>query len=96
VTRSLAARLGLGLALVALPVSPRAVGQSQRPTFRAAADAVTLPVSVRAADRPVDGLTLADFELLDNGVEQPIDSVSTEGVPLDLTVAVDTSGSTRR
>jgi Ca-activated chloride channel family protein len=70
------------------------MGQSQTPTFRAGTTVVTIPVSVRSRDRPVDGLTVEDFVVRDNDVEQRVESVSTEAIPLDVTVAVDTSTST--
>lgn len=84
--------------VVADAMAPLAAGradQRQRPTFRSAVDGVTVAVSVRSGDRPVDALTLSDFALSDNGVVQTIESVTTESVPLDVTVVVDTSGSTQ-
>jgi hypothetical protein len=41
----------------------------------------------------VSGLTAADFELLDNGVAQRVESMSIEAVPIDVSIAVDTSSS---
>ena len=91
--RVVAALAVAGLVTLLNPAA-HARGQSQRPVFRAGADGVELFVSVRAGDRPVDGLTADDFEVLDNGVPQLVQSASTGGVPLDAVVAVDTSGST--
>jgi VWFA-related protein len=61
--------------------------------FRAATDATRVPVSVRDRNRPIAGLTAADFELFDNGVVQKIDSLVVDTVPIDLTVVLDTSAS---
>jgi VWFA-related protein len=71
----------------------QAAGQ-QTPVFRFRTDAVLVDVSVRQGGRAVTGLTSADFELLDSGVPQTIDSSALGAVPLDLTLLLDTSGST--
>ena len=67
--------------------------QVRQPTFRAFADVVAVDVSVKNGRVPVGGLTPADFEVLDNGVVQQLDAVSIEAVPIDVTLAVDLSGS---
>ena len=67
--------------------------QNPPATFRAGADSVSVDVSVRQRGRPVTGLTAADFELLDNGVPQPISDVSFEKLPVDVTIALDVSDS---
>jgi len=67
--------------------------RAQQQTFRAFADAVSVDVSVKRGRVPVAGLTTADFEVLDNGVAQELDAVSIEAVPIDVTLAVDLSGS---
>ena len=61
--------------------------------FRSRADAVTIQVAVKSGNKPVAGLTAADFDLRDNGVPQEISSVSVEKVPLDLTLLLDLSSS---
>ena len=53
-------------------------------------------VSVRAGNVPVTGLTAADFVVTDSGVRQTIENVSVEAVPIDVTLILDTSGSTAR
>lgn len=73
-------------------VTPSARQDSQT-TFRARADSVAVDVSVRQRGRPVTGLTAQDFELLDNGAPQQIADISYERLPIDLTVALDISGS---
>jgi VWFA-related protein len=67
--------------------------RAQQSTFRAFADAVSVDVSVKTGRVPVAGLTTADFEVRDNGVAQQLDAVSIEAVPIDVTLAVDLSGS---
>jgi VWFA-related protein len=67
--------------------------QDPQRSFRSAADAVSVEVSVRRDKRSVAGLTAADFDVLDNGVAQKIDTVSYERLPIDVTVALDVSAS---
>ena len=61
--------------------------------FRSTADVVSVEVSVRRDKRSVVGLTAADFDVLDNGVAQQIDTISYERLPIDVTVALDVSAS---
>jgi VWFA-related protein len=83
-------RLLCALAVVAaLP----AVSEAQAPTFRAAVEAVRVDVSVVRGVTPVTGLSAANFALVDSGVPQTIDSVSVDTVPLNIVLALDTSGS---
>jgi VWFA-related protein len=49
---------------------------------------------VKRGNAPVANLTAADFRVTDNGVPQAIDAVTIESVPLDVTLFMDTSGST--
>jgi VWFA-related protein len=74
----------LALALAA------ALGQQ---TFRSGVDGVVIPVSVRNGNKPVSGLTAADFELRDNGVVQELQQVSAEKMPIDVTLLLDLSSS---
>ena len=69
----------------------------QEPTarFRSSADAVRVDVQVRQGNRPIGGLTAADFELRDSGVAQQIEAVSIEDVPITLLLALDTSSSVK-
>ncbi len=64
----------------------------QTPTFRSAADLVTLDVGIRDGGRPVTGLGPADFVVLDNGVRQRVERVDASRVPLDVSLVVDVSG----
>jgi uncharacterized protein YegL len=65
----------------------------QTQVFRSGVDVVFVPVSVTDRNRPVPGLTAADFELLDNDVTQQISVTATDAMPTDVTFVVDTSGS---
>ena len=62
-------------------------------TFRSSVDGVVIPVSVRSGNKPVSGLTAADFELRDNGVVQDLEDVSAEKLPIDVTLLLDLSSS---
>jgi Ca-activated chloride channel homolog len=93
---------GLFAAVVATLLSLDATGAArgrenqdpQRPVFRSTAAAVAVDVAVRnRAGRPVTGLTADDFELLDNGVVQKIDTISYGKLPIDVTIALDASHS---
>jgi len=63
--------------------------QTGLPKFRSTVAAVLVDASVRNGNQPVENLAITDFELLDNGVPQQIDSVSVEALPIDLTLVVD-------
>jgi VWFA-related protein len=79
----------------ALPTSPAApsaqAAQRDARTFRTTTTAVFVDVSVRRNNRPVSGLTAADFEVLDNGVPQTVDDVTVEPLPLDVSIVIDTA-----
>jgi hypothetical protein len=77
---------------VALAVAPPAFAQAT--VFRASSVSVAVNVSVKRGNRVVANLTAADFRLFDNGVEQAVEAVSIEAVLLDVTLFLDTSGST--
>ena len=67
--------------------------QEPAATFRAGVDAVAVEASVRRDNRPVTGLKIGDFELLDNGVPQQISDLTYERLPIDVTVLLDVSAS---
>ena len=62
--------------------------------FRALTQSVAISTSVKRGDAPVANLTAGDFRLTDNGVVQNVEAVTIESVPLDVTLFMDTSGST--
>jgi VWFA-related protein len=71
------------------------VAQQPAPSFRSSVDAVFVPVSVTDRNRPVTGLTAADFDLLDNGVAQVLTAAPVESLSVDVTLVLDTSGSVK-
>lgn len=66
-------------------------GRAEQQVFRAGTRVVTVPVSVKVGGTVVGGLTPSDFLLLDNGVRQQVQIMSSEDVPADVTIVVDTS-----
>ncbi len=83
--------LVVGIAAAGLAVEARQAPQS-RPTFRAAAEFVRLDVSVLdKAGNPVQGLTRADFTVLEDGKPQPVTAfdavVLRNAVPAPVTPA---------
>lgn len=79
--------------LVVMALVIAAAVKGQQPTFRTRTDSVSVSVSVKNRNVAVAGLTVSDFRLLDDGVPQTIERVSIEGVPIDLTLFIDTSPS---
>lgn len=67
--------------------------QPTQPALRSAVDAVRLDVSVTRRGEPVTGLHGRDFIVTDNGVEQDVQSVQLETMPLNVLLAFDTSAS---
>jgi VWFA-related protein len=81
--------VALGIAMAWLTCAH--VVSQDRPQFRAGVDVVSIDVSVREGNRPVPGLTPADFAITDNGVAQQIGSLSIESLPVDVSLIVDVS-----
>lgn len=77
----------------ALAICVTSVG-AQRSSFRSTTALVSVSVSVKRGNNVVANLTAADFALTDIGVPQTVDAVSIESVPIDVTLFLDTSGST--
>jgi VWFA-related protein len=79
----------------AAPLPAQVPADQPRPTFRSAADLVSIQASVRdKRGRPVEGLTSTDFEVLDNGQLRPVVSLrSDRESPVSLAIVVDMSGS---
>jgi VWFA-related protein len=65
--------------------------QQTPPKFRSATDVVTIEASVRNGAKVITGLEARDFAVTDNGVPQDIYQASYGKVPIDVTVALDTS-----
>ena len=63
------------------------------PTFAVGVEAVYVDVFVTDANRPVTGLTEADFDLKDDGARQHVEIVAVESLPLTTFLVLDTSES---
>jgi|EndMetStandDraft_5_1072996.scaffolds.fasta_scaffold09661_2 VWFA-related protein len=62
-------------------------------TERIKVEAVLVPVIVTDRGKFVRGLKQQDFEVLEDGVAQPVGSLVSENAPLELVLAIDISGS---
>ena len=77
-----------------LAAAAMAGGMLQEPQrFRSGTEAVTVDVLVLDGGRTVGDLTAADFELLDSGVHQQVDTVQVTDVPFSMLLALDSSSS---
>ncbi|HKV99724.1 MAG TPA: VWA domain-containing protein [Vicinamibacterales bacterium] len=83
------------LSSIALVTSLTPTFAQDRPTFRARIDTVEVNVSVKKGNNAVVGLRAEDFVLQDNGVVQQVEALSVEAVPIDVSLFMDTSGSTQ-
>jgi hypothetical protein len=83
--------VGAWLAFAAIEM-PRL--DAKQAVFRARTESVAISASVKRGNAPVANLTANDFRLTDNGVPQSVEAVTIESVPLDVTLFMDTSGST--
>ena len=92
--RSLALPVLLCGVLAAATVLTGPVVAQQVPVFRSVTSTVGVNASVKKGNKVIANLKAADFRLTDNGVPQTIDSVSIESVPIDVSMFLDTSGST--
>lgn len=81
-------------AVIAGRIAGGAQQQPAKPVFRTQTDVVSVSVAVYDGRRPVAGLGVPDFALSDSKIAQEIDSVTAQDVPIDVTLAVDVSGST--
>jgi VWFA-related protein len=77
-----------------LAVSTIRVDLRAQAVFRTRTESVAISASVKRGNATVANLTAKDFLLTDNGVAQAIEAVTIESVPLDVTLFMDTSGST--
>jgi VWFA-related protein len=85
-------RIGLVSAALAMTLAA-ASPAGQQASFSARVDTVRVDVDVRRDDRPVTGLTAADFEIFDNGVRQTVELMSSAALPVSVVLALDTSAS---
>ena len=87
-------RIAFALLAAVLSAAGVPLAQAQLPVFRSTTDTVTMNVSVKRGNSVVPNLTAADFHVTDNGVAQTVEAVLIETVPIDVTLFLDTSGST--
>ena len=83
--------LALLIAFVAA-VIPRS---AQQPVFSARTEIVRIDVLATDGGKPIVGLQVQDFEVIDSGVPQRIDRVLTEDASLEAWLLLDQSGSIR-
>jgi VWFA-related protein len=86
--------VGLTMACGLAAVVAGVAAAPQQATFRARTDSVSVDVSVRHGNVPVPGLHAEDFRLWDKQKPQTVESVSLGAVPIDVTIFIDTSGTT--
>jgi len=68
--------------------------RAQQPTFKSGVDMVPLTVTVTdTSGKYVTGLTGSDFQVYEDGVEQPLAFFASDEVPIDVALVLDTSGS---
>jgi Ca-activated chloride channel homolog len=87
-TRAIASVLLTVLVLGAPPVTAQ--------TFRSNTQGVRVDVLVTDRGKPVGGLTVDDFELFDNGLQQTITLADFDQLPLNVVLAFDMSSSVTR
>jgi len=85
-------RIAAGLVGAALAAAS-AVVRTQDVTFSSKVEVVRVDVLVTDRGQPVHGLGPSDFEIKDNGVDQQIDLVSFDQIPLNVIFAFDMSDS---
>lgn len=81
-------------AIAILASAVLATGAQQAPVFKTKRVSVAVYTTVKQGNRIIANLTAADFRLTDNGVPQTVEAVAIESVPIDVTLFLDTSGST--
>jgi Ca-activated chloride channel family protein len=72
-----------------------AVAQATPPRFQAGVEVVRVNVLVTDDNRPVAGLTAADFELRDSSVVQQVESATFADIPVSMSLVLDISQSVR-
>lgn len=77
----------------AVIVCEAALVASQAAQFSARTEAVRIDALVTDHGQPIRGLAAADFEVLDNGVQQTVDLVSFEQIPVNVVLTLDMSDS---
>ncbi|MFN7985747.1 MAG: VWA domain-containing protein, partial [Vicinamibacterales bacterium] len=70
-------------------------GTAQQPTFKSNVSVVRIDVLATDGSKPLANLTANDFDVLDNGVAQHVESAFGDAEPIDVLFAFDRSESTR-
>ncbi|MBI3049640.1 MAG: VWA domain-containing protein [Acidobacteria bacterium] len=93
----------LGVVLLTAPIALASAQDSDRlavprrgpdPVFQSGTDLVVLPLTVTdARQKYVTGLTMADFQVYEDGILQDLAFFAADPVPLDLAILLDTSAS---
>ena len=92
--RRLLAGIGMALWFGCLPVPGIAQEVGGQATFRSGVDLVTVSATVRdKKGRLVQGLTKADFDVIDRGEARAITEFRTDRAPISLAILFDISGS---
>lgn len=76
-------------ALGVIAATASLAGQDQQLVIRSKTTSVAVHVLVESMDKPVRDLTVKDFVLTDSGVRQEITTMTSELLPLDVTVVLD-------
>jgi VWFA-related protein len=84
--------VSLVCAMPCLAAAPSARQQPQS-RFQTITTGVAVDALVQQGERPVGGLSGADFIVLDNGVKQQATVDALEALPIDVTLVLDASGS---
>src|SRR6476659_9849879 len=79
-----------GLAVVTMLMLGAALLAAQDFQVQTRVDLVVVPVSVRAGDRIVGGLTKDDFVVFEDGKRQEISNFSDDPQPLSAAIVIDT------
>jgi VWFA-related protein len=82
------------VAAIVIVLATASIVAEQGPVYRARTELVAISASVKRGNAPVGNLASSDFALFDEDVPQTIDALTIESVPLDVTLFMDTSGST--
>lgn len=70
-----------------------AEARRQEPTFRVGTETVRVDVLVTERGVPVKGLAATDFDVRDNGIEQRVELIAQDALPLSLVLVLDVSES---
>jgi VWFA-related protein len=81
------------LALIVCLLATAAPARLAQQRFRTTTEGVRIDVLVTDGQRPIANLRQQDFILLDHGIQQEIDTIAIEDIPLSMMLALDISAS---